>query len=134
MNIKIRNPKSNELPVYKCIAGFRYHTSECGITVLHFGTHDKYVDVVEGYKDGYLVLTISPFIYDKENGVYLEDLLAEEYLSHKEYYYLEVLIPAKDVTVEIIPLKHCYNIVLIPNHIVFPLDNWVDANVEVEDI
>jgi hypothetical protein len=60
--------------------------------------------------------------------------LTDEYFNHKEYYYLEVLIPAKDVTVEIIPLKHCYNIVMIPNHIVFPLEDWVDANVEVEDL
>jgi len=134
MNIKIRNPKSNEIPVHKCIAGFRYHTSECGITVLHFGTHDKYVDIRERTDDQYVILAISPYIYDAESGVHLDEVLTDEYFNHKDYYYLEVLIPAKDVTVEIIPLKHCYNIVMIPNHIVFPLDNWVDATVEVEDL
>lgn len=99
-------------------------------TVLHddliyvdFKTKDKYVLVdtnsslmVRGHH--YLVLEIRPSIY--ENGKYLQDEDIDAYLDHPGYYHLELLIEVEQGhSAIVIPLKHSYRVVYVPNDILF---------------
>ena len=88
-----------------------------------FSTEDKYVLVdtnssLIAWGHHFLVLEITPSIY--ENEQYLQDDNMDAYLAHPKYYHLEMLIEVEQGhSAIVIPLKHSYRVVYVPNDRLF---------------
>ena len=94
-----------------------------GAIQINFETRAKYVivDTSMSSIDGNYIC-ISPYIYDEERLIYLEDSLDtyDEYLQHPDYYCIRFIVETKEYyDIKVLSLKYEYHLALLPENIAY---------------
>jgi len=93
-----------------------------GITILHFHTTEKYHYVEQdGSGINSVYISIHPILYSGESVLAneLRDNDFDEYINHPDYYWIQLKVLVPDCQVIVMPLKHQYQVNIIPNTMLF---------------
>lgn len=127
MKIEVKNFKTNGLKFEDIVSDFSYHEDEItGILTFSFITEEKYLDIDIHSTNGYLILNFKPYLDDEDYP---------EFLSNKKYFYFDIFIPVKSsVSSQLIPLKYQYQLVCVPDSLVYRDDEIPVEEIKMEEL